>query len=122
MRRQTRAFMSALLRVVGVGIIIAVCVTRVPALAANRGILDVAGIGLIIWPFLTEWGRITAWRIALGKAYAGAERWAEAERTLAPLSHPYARFFDATGEGRLLLAEAQMKSAKITATHESGAK
>jgi nucleoside recognition membrane protein YjiH len=109
MRRQTRAIVSLLLRIVGVGILIAVGVTQSPTLAANRWILDVIGIALVILPFMTDWGRAMAWRIGLGKAYLGANLLPEAERTLLPLSRPYARFFDATGEGRRLLLETQTR-------------
>lgn len=108
-RRQTRALVSAALRTTGAGILIAVGVTRSPALAANRGLLDALAIALVIWPLLMDWGRLMAWRIALGKAYANADRWSEAARAMAPFSLAYARFFDARGEGRRLLAEAQTR-------------
>ena len=106
-RRQTRAIVSLLLRVVGVGILIAVLVTQVPGLARHRGFLDAGGFVLILWPFITMQGKIVSWRIALGQKYAAANRWADAERTLAPLGGRYARFFDAKGDGLRLLNESR---------------
>ena len=112
-RRQARAAVSLILRLVGVGILIAVLVTQIPALARNRWLLDATGFGLILWPFFTEQGKLFAWRIALGRGYVRAKRWQDAERTLAPLAHRYGQFFDAGGAGRQALAEAQTAQQEV---------
>ena len=108
-RRTGRAFASLLVRVVAIGVLNVLLVRAVPGLRSARLIMDLVGVALAVWPFFTALGRTYAWRIALGRSYVRAERWLEAQRTLAPLRYPRVRLlFDAAGEGIYLLARTEL--------------
>jgi hypothetical protein len=93
-------------RLVAVAILTSLLEARIPALQGRALLLDAVGAVLVLWPFYTALGRIFAWRIALGRAYARERRWAEAERTLRPLARVRYQVFDATGEGAYWLGVA----------------
>jgi hypothetical protein len=106
-RRHLRALAALGVRVVAVGFLAALLCVQVSWLGRHRGVLDALSGVLVLWPFFTDLGRLYAWRIALGRTYANAGRWAEAERALAPLTGLRGRLFDATGEGTYFLAVAR---------------
>jgi hypothetical protein len=102
MRREVRLWIALLLRVVGLGILTARLTTQVPFFTQNRPVLDALSGILALFPFITGWGKLHSWRIALGKRYVEAKRWTEAVTVLSPLQGVQGRFFDAVGEGRAL--------------------
>jgi len=104
--RQALAVVFLLVRLFSLALLATLLVVQAPGLRPYRPLLDAVSILLALWPFLTAYGRSVGWRIALGRAYAGAGRWADAERTLAPLAGWRARPFDAAGEGLFWLAMA----------------
>jgi len=106
-RRHLRILAALGVRVVAVGFLVALLCVQVPWLGRHRGLLDALSGVLVLWPLFTDLGRLYAWRIALGRTYANAGRWAEVERALAPLLGLRARLFDATGEGTYYLAVAR---------------
>lgn len=105
-RRYVRQWISLLLRIVALGILTAILVRQSPWLAQNRVLLDSLSGVLALWPFFNGMGKLYAWRIALGRKYAEAERWSDAAQTLAPVGGIQGRLFDMTGEGRYWLAVA----------------
>lgn len=105
-RRHARAVVALLLRAVSLAFLTAVLTIVAPAVRPYRPLLDAASGVLALWPFFTSLGRLYAWRITLGRAYARAGRWADAVRTLGPLQGARARLFDAPGQGRYYLGAA----------------
>ena len=105
-RRYVRLWVSLLVRIVALGILTAILVRQSLWLEQNRILLDSLSGVLALWPFFTGMGKLYAWRIALGRKYAEAERWADAAPTLAPVGGIQGRLFDVTGEGRYWLARA----------------
>jgi hypothetical protein len=105
--RHLRALASLGVRLIAVGFLAALLCAQSPWLAQHRSLVDGLSGVLVLWPFFTALGRLYAWRIALGRTYAKAERWADVERTLRPLTGLRARLFDATGEGTYWLALAR---------------
>jgi hypothetical protein len=103
-RRHQRAIASLVVRVIAVGFLAALLCAQIPWLARHRSLVDALSGTLVLWPFFTALGHLYSWRIALGRAYAGAERWEDTERTLRPLTGLRARLFDAAGEGTYWLA------------------
>jgi hypothetical protein len=106
-RRHLRVLAALGVRVVAVGFFAALLCVQAPWFGRHRGALDALSGVLVLWPLFTDLGRLYAWRIALGRTYAKAGQWAEAERMLAPLTGLRARLFDATGEGTYYLAVAR---------------
>src|SRR5690349_20518077 len=103
-RRYVRQWVFLLMRIVTLGILTAIMVRQPPWLEQNRALLDALSGVLALWPLFTDMGKLYAWRIALGRRYAEAKRWADAARTLAPVGGIQGRLFDVTGEGRYWLA------------------
>lgn len=96
---------SLVVRIVAVAALNTILAHQIPWLGRNRALLDALGGVLVLWPFFTALGRVYSWRIALGRTYAGEQRWEDADRTLSPFLHPRTRlFFDAAGEGIYWLA------------------
>lgn len=106
-RRELRAVILLIARLIAVAVLITLLEMQVPALRRAPFLPEAVGGALILWPFFTARGRNAAWRIALGRSYARAKRWAEAERTLRPFARRAALGFDAAGEGAYWLAVAQ---------------
>lgn len=105
LRRDVRAVVSLLVGVVAVAILVSLLFAQSAALRQSRAVVEAAAGVLVLWPFFTAVGKNYAWRIALGRAYAHEERWADAARALAPLGRrARAQLFDATGEGTFWLA------------------
>lgn len=98
-RRNVRAAVFLLVRLVAVGILLALLEATSPWVRQNRGFVDAGASVLVVWPFYTVVGRNAAWRIALGRSYVREARWAEAEQALAVFARFYAVPFDAAGEG-----------------------
>ncbi|MBC8102941.1 MAG: hypothetical protein H7Z41_10180 [Cytophagales bacterium] len=112
-RRMGWAVGSLLVRIVTVAVLNTILAHQIPWLGKNRAFLDALGGILVLWPFFTSWGRVYAWRIALGRTYVREQRWADADQTLSPFLHPRTRlFFDATGEGIYWLATARQALGK----------
>jgi hypothetical protein len=105
-RRQIRIGVSLVVRIIAVAVLTAILSREIPAIAENKGIVDALSGVLVLWPFFTAFGKLQAWRIALGRSYARAERWTDAARTLASLHGLRVSLYDATGEGRYWLAVA----------------
>ena len=110
-RRQVRAVAMLLVRIVLIALLTATLTLSVPWLRTNRAILDMGGGVLALWPLWSAVGRNWAWRIALGRAYASADRFADAESLLRPLDGLQGSLFDATGAGREALSEARRRLA-----------
>lgn len=106
MAREARAFGWMLIRLVCVAFLITMLTRAAPGMQPLRILLDAVGGVLILAPLFTSLGRTFAWRIALGKAYVGANRFGDAEAVLAVLSGLRATLFDANGEGRYYRAMA----------------
>ena len=106
MAREARAFAWMLLRLVCVAFLTTLIVRSVPALAPFRVLLDAGGGVLILAPLFTSLGQTFAWRIRLGKDYADAHRFADADAVLCVLSGLRATLFDARGAGRFHRATA----------------
>lgn len=106
-RRQIRAIVWLVVRIVAVAAISASLVISTPWLRTNRWILDAISGVLVLWPLWGTVGRNWAWRIALGRAYYNAGRHADAEAVLKPLSGLQGALFDATGEGQKTLDAAR---------------
>jgi hypothetical protein len=107
-RGHVRAAVSLGVRLLSVAFLIALLSVQLPAVRRALPLVNALGIALIAWPFFTSIGRLYSWRIALGRRYAEAARWVDAERVLAPLGGGVgAPLFDATGEGRYHLALAR---------------
>lgn len=100
MAREARAFAWMLVRLVCVAFLITMLTRSAPGMQAFRVLFDAIGGVLILAPLFTSLGRTFAWRIALGRAYVGARRYADADAVLAVLSGLRAKLFDANGEGR----------------------
>jgi hypothetical protein len=107
LRRQVRALVWLVVRIVLLSALSASLVRFSPWLAANRWTLDALSGILVLWPLWSAVGRNWAWRIALGRAYLGAGRFSDAETVLAPLDGLQGALFDATGEGRAALSAAR---------------
>lgn len=105
-RRYVRQWVSLLVRIVALGVLTAILARQSPWLEQNRVLLDSLSGVLALWPFFTGMGKLYAWRIALGRRYAEAGRFADAAQALAPVGGIQGRLFDATGEGRYWLAVA----------------
>jgi hypothetical protein len=106
-RRQIRVGVALVVRIVAVALVTTVLAHQIPAMARMKPLVDALSGVLVLWPFFTAYGKLQAWRIALGRSYAKAERWADAERTLLPLDGLRGSVYDATGEGRYWLAVAR---------------
>jgi hypothetical protein len=106
-RRQIRVVVALVVRVIAVALLTAILARQIPALRQVKPLVDALSGVLVLWPFFTAYGRLQAWRIALGRSYAKAQRWADAERTLTPLAGLRGSLYDATGEGRYWLAVAR---------------
>ncbi|MBC8142609.1 MAG: hypothetical protein H7Y38_14350 [Armatimonadetes bacterium] len=104
LKREARAFAWMLLRLVSVALLITLLLRAAPALASFRVVLDAIGGVLILAPLFTALGQTFAWRIQIGKAFADAKRFADADALLLPLSGLRATLFDARGEGRFYRA------------------
>ena len=98
-RRNLRSVVALAVRVVAVGLLLALLERELPWVRRNRLFVEALGSVLVVWPFFTAVGRNAAWRIALGRAYVQEKRWAEAERALLPFSRRGYQPFDAGGEG-----------------------
>jgi hypothetical protein len=107
LRRQVRAVVWLVVRIVALSALSASLVMASPWLRANRWILDMGAGVLVLWPLWGSVGRNWAWRIALGKSYLAAGRHADAEIVLKPLDGLQGILFDATGEGREALESAR---------------
>jgi len=104
-RRQGRAVASLIFRIVALPVLVTLLCRSAPALSALRPLLEAASVAAALFPFFATWGRLTAARIALGRARAEKADWPGAERLLTPIGRRLgARLFDATGEGRYHLA------------------
>lgn len=99
-----RAVASLIARLVSVAFLIAILSIQLPAVRNALPIANALGIALIAWPFFTTTGRLYGWRISLGRQYAEAQCWADAEKALLPLTGVRSALFDAVGEGRYHLA------------------
>jgi hypothetical protein len=129
-RRGLRATVFLFVRLVGVALLVSIWeATGTPGLQRVRLLVDGVAALLVVLPFFTAYGRIFAWRIALGRAYVGGKRWSDAERTLAPLDRKGYHPFDAAGEGAYWLAltrraqgrdEEARRLLKLVARHGSG--
>lgn len=106
-RRQIRVGVALVVRIIAVALLTTILAHQVPAMARMKPLVDALSGVLVLWPFFTAYGRLQAWRIALGRSYAKAERWADTERTLLPLDGLRGSLYDATGEGRYWLATAR---------------
>jgi len=108
-RRSLGAVILLLARLVAAAILLVLLERQFPALRQGAGllVLEAAAGALVLWPFFTALGRAAAWRIALGRSYARAERWIEAERTLLVFTRAAYQPFDAAGEGTYWLAVAR---------------
>ncbi|MBC8134839.1 MAG: hypothetical protein H8F28_03015, partial [Fibrella sp.] len=106
MVREARSFAWMLVRLVCVAFLITMLTRSAPGLKPFRVLFDAVGGVLILAPLFTGLGRTFAWRIALGKAYLGADRFVDADRILGVLSGLRAKLFDANGEGRYYRAVA----------------
>jgi hypothetical protein len=104
LRRQVRAVVWLVVRIIALSALSASLVISVPWLRTNRWLLDALSGVLVLWPLWGAVGRNWAWRIALGRAYQNAGRLADAEAVLKPLDGLQGALFDATGEGRKALA------------------
>lgn len=107
-QRSLRAVVFLFVRLVGAALLVSVLETRLIGVARYRTLVDGLAALLVVLPFFTAYGRVFAWRIALGRAYVREKRFADAERALSPLDrrgayHP----FDAAGEGVYWLALAR---------------
>lgn len=114
LRRQVRAVVWLLVRMLLLAMLTAWLVLLSPWLRQNRWLLDTPSGLLVLWPFVTAVGRNWLWRIALGRAYCQAGRFADAERTLRPLDGLQGRLFDAQGDGARALAEARSRLPEAT--------
>lgn len=103
-RREVRAVVWLLVRIVAVALLATLLRARIPGLGRFGPIVDAVAAALVLWPFFTARGRVFAWRIALGRSYVREERWSDAERALRPLRRTRNQVFDATGEGAYWLA------------------
>ncbi len=110
LRRQVRAVVWLVVRIVALSALSASLVMASPWLRNNRWTLDMASGILVLWPLWGSIGRNWAWRIALGKSYLAAGRHADAEAVLQPLDGLQGMLFDATGEGRAALSAARKES------------
>jgi hypothetical protein len=106
-RRQVRAVVLLLVRIVLIAMLTATLTFSIPWLRINRAPLDMLGGVLALWPLWADVGRNWAWRIKLGQAYASAGRMPDAEVLLRPLDGLQGSLFDAAGEGRKILSEAR---------------
>lgn len=111
-RRTVRAWVWLLVRIVALGLLVAVLSAQIAWVRQNRPIMDALSGVFALWPFFTGLGRIHSWRIALGRAYVQEKRWGDAERTLSHLTGYRARLFDAAGEGAYWLAVARRASSR----------
>ncbi len=102
-RRTIRAVVFLFVRLVAVSVFITILTLRYPQLR-NSHLPDVVGILLVILPFFTAIGRGFAWRIALGRAYVGEGRWAEAEQALRVFDRAGYHPFDSHAEGAYWMA------------------
>jgi hypothetical protein len=109
LRRQVRAVVWLVVRIVALSALSASLVMASPWLRTNRWLLDMLGGVLVLWPLWGSVGRNWAWRIALGKSYLAAGRFADAMAVLRPLDGLQGMLFDATGEGRAALIAARKK-------------
>ena len=97
--------MFLFVRLVGVALLVSVWEAAAPpGFARLRLFVDGVGALLVVLPFFTAYGRIFAWRIALGRAYVTEKRWPDAARALAALDRKGYHPFDATSEGAYWLA------------------
>ena len=102
--RTARTFVFLFVRLAAVALLVTLLQARLPWVQDHRTLVDGIAALLVVLPFFTALGRGFAWRIALGRAYVREERWAEAERTLAPFNRRSYHPFDAAGEGAYWLA------------------
>jgi hypothetical protein len=109
LRRQVRAVVWLVVRIVALSALSASLVMASPWLRNNRWILDMLAGVLVLWPLWGTIGRNWGWRIALGKSYLAAGRHADALAVLRPLDGLQGMLFDATGEGRAALSSARKK-------------
>ncbi len=110
LRRQVRAVVWLVVRIVALSALSASLVMASPWLRNNRWTLDMASGVLVLWPLWGSIGRNWAWRIALGKSYLVAGRHADATAVLQPLDGLQGMLFDATGAGRVALSAARKES------------
>jgi hypothetical protein len=103
-RRDIRAWVDLLVRLLLLALLRTFLVMRYPALRPWGILLDAMVFLLLLWPLFLQLARNMRWRIALGRHYVEARRWDEARRTLAPLSQERSALLDATGEGTFALA------------------
>ncbi len=97
--------MFLFVRLVGVALLVSIWEAGGrPGFGRVRLVVDGVAALFVVLPFFTAYGRIFAWRIALGRVYVHEKRWAEAERTLAVLDRKGYHPFDAAGEGAYWLA------------------
>ena len=106
-RRQVRAVVLLLVRIVLLAMLTATLTFSIPWLRTNRAPLDMLGGVLALWPLWSDIGKNWAWRIKLGRAYASAGRFPDAEALLRPLDGLQGALFDATGDGRKTLSKAR---------------
>lgn len=85
LRLQSRAVAGLLFRLIALPILVTLLCRQAPGLRHLRPVLE-AGAGLLaLVPFAVTWGRLTAARIALGRALTGRGDYHEANLVLAPL-------------------------------------
>lgn len=119
LRRQVRAVVLLVVRLVACALLLTLLK---PLWVARPWLSNLAfGLGALLCgvPLLREVARNWSWRIALGEAYAGAQRWEDVEAVLAPLRtiqgqlSLQGQLFDPSGRGAKTLALAQENRTKL---------
>lgn len=106
-RRQVRALVLLLLRIVLLAMLFTFLKIQMPWLRPAQPLLDAVMGVLALWPFWTAVGRNWQWRIKLGRAYLDAGRADDAVAVLSALDGVQGRLFDAEKEGAAVLARAR---------------
>lgn len=111
-RRQVRAIVALVLRMVLLAMLSAFLLIQWPALRQSRWILDTVTGMICVGGLLKEVARNWSWRIGLGVAYLKAGRYADAELVLKPLDTVQGQLFDPGGQGASALAKAREELGK----------
>lgn len=113
LRRQVRAVVMLVVRLVACGIFLTLMKPLWSRQAWLESLFVAVGALLCGVPLLRDVGRNWSWRIGLGIAYLNTGQLADAEALLAPLNRVQAQLFDPGGKGACALATLNEKQQEL---------